>query len=50
MLGNKVDVDESKRVVCMVHISWNEHKLTLWTDLWQTSHGILPVKRRHSIL
>lgn len=51
VLGNKIDVEESKRVVSGLELGsrrWSRRLTDL--DLDQAGHDLLPVKRRHPVL
>ena len=54
VLGNKIDVEESKRVVRYeTHLKrYSEHvgMLTESTDLDEAGHDVLPIERRHPVL
>lgn len=53
VLGNKIDVEESKRVVSRaggVGRRRRSGRLTGLLDLNQAGHDLLPVERRHPIL
>jgi GTPase SAR1 family protein len=51
VLGNKIDVEESKRVVSRVWVR-DQRRPRQLTDLDfnQAGHDLLPVKRRHPVL
>lgn len=50
VIGNKIDVEESKRMVSARCIPAEGWYADVCTDLFEARHDLLPVERRYSIL
>jgi GTPase SAR1 family protein len=51
VLGNKIDVEESKRVVSLCVVRWPDAPVAnALSDLNQAGYDLLPVEGRHSVL
>jgi len=50
VLGNKIDVEESKRMVSIFHSCVHQPPLTPRSGIYETRADILQLKRRYSIL